>query len=267
MPLLLHRNKKLHYRAEGSGAALVLVHGFAEDSSIWSEQASLAQHCRLLLPDLPGSGGSEADAFSMEDLAEAIKAVLDAEGIERCTLVGHSMGGYAALAFAERWPERLNGLGLFHSTAYADTEEKIATRRKGISFIRERGAAAFLKASIPNLYSPKTREQKPELVEKQVAGATEFGAEALIGYYEAMIARPDHMDVLKEAKIPVLFVLGRNDNAVPLTDGLAQCHVPQCAQVHLLEDAGHMGMRECPGSANEYLNSFLRFVNQRMAAE
>ncbi|RYZ22577.1 MAG: alpha/beta fold hydrolase [Chitinophagaceae bacterium] len=267
MPLLQHRNRKLHYTRNGNGTPLVLVHGFGEDGRIWNEQAPLAAECRLLIPDLPGSGASETGDGTMESLAEAIRAVLDAEGIDKCILVGHSMGGYAALAFAGKWPGRLLGLGLFHSSARADSAEKVVTRRKGIAFIREHGAAAFLKTSTPNLYHPANREGKPGMVEKHLAEATTLEADALVGYYEGMIARPDRTAVLKEAKIPVLFVLGRADNAVPLSDGLAQCHLPATAQVHLLEEAGHMGMRECPEAANEILNTYLRYINQRTAAE
>ncbi|RYY92628.1 MAG: alpha/beta fold hydrolase [Chitinophagaceae bacterium] len=243
---------------------LVLLHGFGEDSRVWDRQAPLAEHCRLLTPDLPGSGNTAApETWSMESLAEAVRDRLDAEGINRCMLVGHSMGGYVALAFAERWPERLLGLGLFHSTSFADTAAKVDTRRKGIDFIRRQGADAFMKTSTPNLYSPATRERRPELIEKSMAEATGMDPDALIGYYEAMIARPDRTHVLKEAEIPVLFILGRHDNAVPLADGLAQCHLPRVSQVHLLEEAGHMGMRECPEQANQHLLTYLRFIHQR----
>ena len=243
---------------------LVLLHGFGEDSRIWEQQQALAAHCRLLTPDLPGSGREAApEQYSMESLAEAIRDRLDAEGVDRCILVGHSMGGYVALAFAERWPERLQGLGLFHSTAYADTPEKVDTRRKGIDFIRRQGADAFLKTSTANLYSPVTREKRPELIEKQLAEATGMRPDALVGYYEAMIARPDRTHVLKEAEMPVLFILGRHDKAVSLADGLAQCHLPRLSQVHLLEQAGHMGMRECPQPANECLLAYVRLTKQR----
>jgi pimeloyl-ACP methyl ester carboxylesterase len=267
MPQLQHQNKKLYYTIEGRGTPVVLLHGFGEDGRIWNEQATLTTHCRLIIPDLPGSGASGAGDPGMEELAAAVLAMLDAEGIGKCILIGHSMGGYAALAFAERWQNRLLGLGLFHSTAFADTEEKIATRRKGIEFIRANSAKAFLKTSIPNLYGPQTKAEQPGLIEQHISEATGFSEDALIGYYEAMIARPDRTHVLKEAKIPVLFVLGRYDNAVSLTDGLAQCHLPEYAQVHLLESAGHMGMRECPEQANNHLINYISFVNQRTAAE
>ncbi|TCJ13381.1 alpha/beta fold hydrolase [Flaviaesturariibacter flavus] len=267
MPLLQHRNRKLHYTTNGAGTPLVLVHGFGEDGRVWNGQAPLAEHCRLIIPDLPGSGASETGDGTMESLAEAIRAVLDAEGVGQCILVGHSMGGYAALAFAEKWPGRLLGLGLFHSTARADSAEKIATRQKGMEFIKTNGAAAFLKTSTPALYHPANRDTKPELIEKHLAEATTSAADALIGYYAGMIARPDRTALLKEVKIPVLFVLGRADNAVPLSDGLAQCHMPSIAQVHLLENAGHMGMRECPELSNKLLTDYVRYINQRTAAE
>lgn len=248
-----------------SSTTLVLLHGFGETSAIWSAQQELAEECRLLTPDLPGTGGTPAPAaYSMESLAEAVKDHLDKEGVERCILVGHSMGGYVALAFAERWPDRLLGLGLFHSTAYADTEARMEMRRKGIDFMRRHGAAAFLKTSIPNLYGPLTRERRPGPLEKHLDEATDLQADALIGYYEAMIARPDRTAVLKEAQIPVLFVLGRHDNAVSLADGLSQCHLPRLSQVQLLEEAGHMGMRECPEQANEHLRTYVRLANRRL---
>ena len=132
---------------------LVLLHGFGEDSRIWDQQQLLATECHLLTPDLPGTRGTAPPpAWTMDALADFVKAQLDREGIEKIVLVGHSMGGYVALAFAERWPERLLGLGLFHSTAFADTEQKKETRRKGIAFIKANGATAFLRTSLPGLY-------------------------------------------------------------------------------------------------------------------
>jgi pimeloyl-ACP methyl ester carboxylesterase len=115
---------------------LVLLHGFGEDNRIWNEQSLLADETILFMPNLAGTGGEPAPAnWSMEEMAEDVRQQLDDAGIDECVLVGHSMGGYVALAFAEKWPERLLGLGLFHSTAFADTQEKKETRAKGIAFI------------------------------------------------------------------------------------------------------------------------------------
>jgi len=266
--ILNRPNGELHYLDEGQGLPLLLLHGFGEDHRIWNEQRALSRRFRLIAPDLPGSGHSPLQPdSSMEGLAGCVLDLLDAEGIDRCVVLGHSMGGYVALAFAEKYPDRLRALGLVHSTAYADTEEKKETRRKAIGFIRSNGAAAFLKTSIPGLYAEKSRQERPDLIEKHLLEATGFGPDTLIAYYEAMIARPDRRELLRNVQFPVLFLLGRHDNAVPLADGLAQCHLPSDSTVFLLEDAGHMGMREYPQLVMQRLEAFAGHINQPPATE
>ena len=147
--------------------------------------------------------------------------------------------------------------GLFHSTAYADTEEKKETRRKGIRFIQEHGAYEFLKTSIPTLYSPGSQETKKELIAEHLAEGHNFSEPALVSYYEAMIARTDRSHILKESINPVLFILGRHDVAVPIDDGLEQCHMPQLSYIHILENSGHMGMVEEPETINQALLSYI----------
>jgi pimeloyl-ACP methyl ester carboxylesterase len=259
------KGKQLYYQCVGEGAPVVLVHGFGEDSSIWNAQAEfLQQQYRVLLPDLPGSGRSELlDDMSMEGLADAVRSVIDAEGLESCVLIGHSMGGYIALAFAEKYKEPLNGFGLFHSSAYADTDEKKATRRKGIAFIKEQGAFAFLKTSLPNLYSPATKEKRPALIEAQLQAMKYISGEALCAYYEAMMQRPERTEVLRQSAVPVLFILGRWDTAVPLADGLAQCRLPKIAYIDVFEESGHMGMAEETERSNAFLNRYLSDIYPR----
>jgi len=171
-------------------------------------------------------------------------------------LVGHSMGGYIALAFAEKYSEYLNGLGLFHSSTYADTEEKKATRRKGIEFINSHGGFEFLKTTVPNLFSPYSKDQMPELIDGFISSLSNFKGDPLVSYYEAMIQRPDRTAVLKKLKIPVLFVAGKYDNAVPLKDSLQQCHLPEISYFHVLENSGHMGMMEEAGKTNDILKKY-----------
>lgn len=140
---------------------LVLLHGFAEDSSLWDRQKEyLKDKFRLIIPDLPGSGNTPLandSATSMEGLAAAVKARLDAENIQQCILVGHSMGGYVTLAFAELYPYTLKAFGLFHSTSYADTEEKKRpSAEKALNSYR-RMAQPPLSASPLRTSSPNTR--------------------------------------------------------------------------------------------------------------
>jgi len=237
----------------------VLLHGFGEDSTVWDfQKVTLQQHFQLIIPDLPGSGRSPLLAdVSMEALADAVYFILKNEGIEHCILIGHSMGGYITLAFAEKYTTLLKGFGLFHSSAFADDAEKITTRKKGIGFIREHGAFNFLKTSTPNLYSPATKEQQPSLIDEQIAASAGFSDKALIAYYEAMIMRPDRTEILRRAAIPVLLILGRHDTAIPLQAGLAQCYLPQLAYIHLLDQSGHMGMHEEPEICGVILTKYL----------
>jgi len=255
--------KTLFYREEGSGLPVVLLHGFAEDGAIWNKQVEqLKSGYRLLIPDLPGSGHSSSltDETSMEKMAEDILLLLDREDIQYCALIGHSMGGYIALAFAEKYPERLVGLGLFHSTAYADTEEKKTVRQKSIEFIRKNSSAAFIRQSIPNLFSADTRNSRPELIRDMIDRYSGFSPDALVYYYEAMIRRPDRTTVLEQLKNPVLFVIGAHDQAVPPLQALQQSHIPALSHIHVLTHSGHAGMLEEPDEANRILQSFLNFV-------
>ena len=164
------------------------------------------------------------------------------------------MGGYISLAFAEKYPELLNAFGLFHSTAYADDEAKKEARRKGIEFIKNNGAAAFIKNTTPNLFSEKTKKENPELVEKLVDQSQNFSSEALIQYYEAMIQRPDRTSVLKSFQKPVLFIIGQTRYCRPLagipgTMSFACCF--SYPHFEKLRPYGHVG-RKRPGDQRFY---------------
>jgi pimeloyl-ACP methyl ester carboxylesterase len=253
----------LYYREEGSGLPVVLLHGFAEDDAIWDNQVSyLSAYCRVIVPDLPGSGRSSdlTSVKGVEALAGSIATLLDQLAVQQCILIGHSMGGYIALAFAEKYPDRLTALGLFHSTAYADNEEKKTGRQKSIEFIRNNGSAAFIRQSIPNLFSGYTREHHPDLIDGIISRYSGFSPYSLIAYYEAMIARPDRTAVLRQFAGPVLFVIGKADAVIPMEQVLQQCHLPAISHIHIIENTGHMGMLEAPGRSNTILHSFLNFV-------
>jgi pimeloyl-ACP methyl ester carboxylesterase len=170
------------------------------------------------------------------------------------------MGGYITLAFAEKREQRLKGFGLFHSSSYADSAEKKETREKGITFIKEHGAFAFLRTSTPNLFGPSTKEQDQALIEGQIELCSGFTDAALITYYRSMMERPDRSEVLKNTSLPVLFILGQHDVAVPLQDGLQQCHLPKLSFVHILEVSGHMGMLEETAKSNTFLNNYFAFI-------
>src|SRR5215213_9392548 len=194
---ILYKGKKMFYRTAGEGTLTILVHGFGEDSTIWENQYNEMKDAKWIIPDLPGSGSSHMiDDMSMEGLAESLKEVIIHETAslffkegepQSVVMIGHSMGGYVTLAFAEKYHHMLKGFGLFQSTAFADNDEKKQARNKGISFIEKHGAYEFLKQSVPNLYSSLTKEKHPTLIENQIALGHNFSGAALVSYYKSMI--------------------------------------------------------------------------------
>ena len=244
---------------------VIFIHGFAEDGKIWKNQIEFLQKDFLLIiPDLPGSGKSindnEKKISTIDDYADCIKAIINEEKISSCIIIGHSMGGYVALAFAEKFLEHLLAFGLFHSTAFADSEEKKTVRRKSIDFINKHGAAAFIKQSMPNLFAESFKHLHPQVIEELIDRYDNFNAASLVSYYEAMMQRPDRTTVLENFKKPVLLIIGEKDNAVPLEQSLKQSHLPQISYIHILENVAHMGMFEETKRVNTLLLSFIKTV-------
>jgi pimeloyl-ACP methyl ester carboxylesterase len=257
---LVYKGHDVCYAVEGDGTPVMLVHGFAEDGHVWNEQVVfLSKHCRLIIPGLPGSGESAYNdqLRSIEDFADCLYAILQEEHIERCIMLGHSMGGYITLAFAEKYPNLLAAFGFVHSTAFADTEEKKQNRLKGINMIEEYGSYAFIKSTTPNLFSVGYKQRFAEKVEALIQNGANFKKEALQQYYYAMMQRPGRSGVLRNSKVPVLFIAGTDDVAAPLNDVLQQVHLPAKAHIHILQNTGHMGMWEATEAVNTYVLQFI----------
>jgi pimeloyl-ACP methyl ester carboxylesterase len=256
----------IHYLDTGRGNTIVLLHGFGENSEIWNRQvAALAKDYRLIVPDLPGSGKSTMLSIpaTIDAYASAIHALLDHLSVDHCIILGHSMGGYITLAYAEAYPEKLLGWGLIHSTAFADTEEKKINRQRGIELMQQYGAFSFLRNTIPNLFAEDFKKQYPHVLHELIEAAKAFSAEACCSYYKAMQERPDRTHVLSGSKTPVLFVLGTEDVAAPLNDVLQQVHLPATAYIHILEHVGHMGMLEATEAVNTHITAFAADIFKR----
>lgn len=258
-------NRRVAYETKGhaGGTPLVLVHGFCEDHSVWAPIQPMLSSSNLLLMDMPGFGQSEPPAKEdMEAYAAAILAVLDAEQIQRCVLVGHSMGGYAALEFAARWPERLAGLGLVHSHPFEDSEERKAARLRGIETLRAGKRDLYVAQLFPNLFAPAFAQEHAGTVNELISNGKKQSAEAIAAALQAMLTRRDHRQTLVEATYPVLFLLGAQDALVPPDLGLKAAMLPQIADVHLLPAVAHMVMFECPTEGASILNAFWGLCHQ-----
>jgi pimeloyl-ACP methyl ester carboxylesterase len=256
-----YQSSQIFYRTIGNGKPVVLIHGFAEDGEVWRNQIEfLKEHFYLIIPDLPGSGKSEMiNDMSIEGMAEVIKELLSfelqkfplqgAEGV----LIGHSMGGYISLAFAEKYPALLSSIALVHSSAFADSEEKKGNRLKSIEFVKKNGAYEFLKAVIFDLFTETWATNNQQTVDLQIEKSKNFADEAIIAYYQAMINRPDRTHVLKNFNKPILFVIGQHDKAVPFEQSMQQCYLPGISYIHILRNSAHMGMFEEADKLNQAL--------------
>lgn len=249
------------WQEEGEGSAVVLIHGFSENANLWHLQTNrLKERYKVIVPDLPGTSAAPLTTpLTIESMADYVYTILLDQDITEAIVIGHSMGGYVALALAEKHPGLIKGLGLFHSTAKADTEEKKENRTKSINLMNQYGAETFLRQTLPNMFSPVTRNKHPELVDACIKMGQECALPALVAYYEAMRERPDRTAVLQQLKVPVLFVVGKDDNAVPPDSILSQITLPHVTNVHIFEAVGHMGMWEVPAASNLILEQFIAF--------
>jgi pimeloyl-ACP methyl ester carboxylesterase len=257
---LIEKDFSLFYRIAGEGETVVLLHGFAEDGSIWDGIATaLRKEYKLIIPDLPGSGRSSGsmENVSMESLADDVNRILVKENIESCFMIGHSMGGYITMAFAEKYAAKLKGLGLFHSTAFADSDEKKAARNKNIEFIKKHGSAKFLEQATPNLFSEYTKKEHPEYVDNLIDKYSNFSAISLVTYTEAMRDRPDRSETLKTFTQPVLLIIGEYDTAIPIEQSLKLCKIADFAYIYIGARSGHMGMLEEPEYCLKAIRDFL----------
>lgn len=261
----LIQGRNICYRVTGTGKPVVLLHGFAEDSTVWKyQEEELSGKFQLIIPDLPGSGRSEMIAdMSIEGMAACMYQLLCIESgndVSEIIMIGHSMGGYITLAFAEKYPAMLGAFGLFHSTAYPDNAEKKIARQRSIEFIRKHGSYAFLQQSTPNLFSEVYRNKNATSITNMIEQYKDFDPTALTAYYEAMIQRPDRTAILRSFNKPILFIAGKMDKAVPFEDSLKQFHLPQLSYIHMLENSAHMGMWEETDKSNAALTGFLQDI-------
>lgn len=263
MPFTKFNQRPVFYQTQGEGFPLVFVHGFCEDSTMWNAFIPpFVETHQVISIDLPGFGRSVVqEEATIYHFAKAIKKVLDDLKITDCIMIGHSMGGYTTLAFAEYFPEMLSGFCLFHSHPFADTEEKKANRRKTIKFIQRHGNAPFLGQMIPSLFSDNFRKEKPDLVAKMIDDATAYPEKGITNALEAMINRPNRANILENSSIPILLIIGKQDNAVPYESSLRMSALANVTDVRILDEVGHMGMFEAREKTQVILRKFIEFVN------
>ena len=250
------------YIQKGKSIPIVFLHGFCEDSSIWFDLLDDFSEINFICIDLPGFGKSETQLdCGIDKMANIVNIILEEHEVEKCILIGHSMGGYVALEFVKSFPTKCIGLGLFHSQPNADTVEKKENRKKSIDFIKKNGSILFVKQLIPKLFAPRFGTKSSFTISKLVLAASKYSSNGIINALEAMIYRTDNQQVINNISIPVLFIVGEYDKAIPSANSYNQLALPGISQIHILDGVGHMGMFEARSKCVKFLKQFFNFVH------
>ena len=229
----------LFHKKSGSGPPIILLHGFCETHDIWDGfSESLATDFSVFSFDLPGFGQSNLiTPLSIDTVAQRLIEELESLKVKHSIIIGHSLGGYVALAMQQAAPELFAGLVLFQSTVFADTEEKKANRNKTIEFVHQYGVAPFVDTFVPNLFHQKEHVAVPVVRDM----ALETSLETLVHYSVAMRDRPARDQI---NAFDMLILAGRFDAIIPISVSEQIAALSGRATLKVLEFSGHMGMLE-----------------------
>ncbi|MEI7896551.1 MAG: alpha/beta hydrolase [bacterium] len=252
--------KNINYTDEGTGKAIVLLHGFTESLKIWTSfSTQLSKKYRVITIDLPGHGKSDSfgAVHTMEMMADVVCAVLKKLRIGKCIMVGHSMGGFVTLSFAAKYPGMLKGFGLFHSHCFADSETDKENRSRTITLV-EQDKFSYVAQFIPGLFPVAVHKKFSRDIERLIQRASKMEKIGVTAALEGMKIRQDQTELLKKTKLPVLFILGLKDPRLLSSRIWDMISLPALSEITLLRECGHMGYIEAPEESFRALTSFVR---------
>ena len=243
---------------------LLLIHGFGEDHCIWKAQIQyLSAFYRIIAPNLPGVHCKPLTIHHSHQpqinlYVEVLHELMHHLHIEQYYVMGHSMGGYIGLAFADYYTNHVMGLGLIHSTTYADSDAKKASRMKVVEFLDEHGTLKYLETATANLFANPFKEQHPDKIQTVIDNASDISKETMMQFVFAMRNRRAHIHMLTQKRIPIWMIVGKEDIAVPFEDSQAQIELLPTKNVLILEQVGHMGMLEATDKVNQAIHQFIQ---------
>jgi pimeloyl-ACP methyl ester carboxylesterase len=254
------KNTSIAYTDIGKGTAIVLLHGFLENQKMWDNYiATFAKRNRVITIDLLGHGETEClgYAHSMEDNAEAVHAVLAELRIRKAILVGHSMGGYVALAFAELYPDFVKGLVLLNSTAKEDNHERKSNRDRAIKAVKQ-SYKGFVSMAVANLFSENNRERLVEEIELVKKEALKTPLQAIVASLEGMKIRKDRSLLFQHGSYLKMLILGEKDPVLGYEETKSQIENTEVQLVSFPD--GHMSHIENQEDLTDVLVSFFKKV-------
>lgn len=246
------------FTVSGAGPAIVWLHGFLESKEIWKKQLTYfnSKFTNICI-DLLGHGktGCCLQEYSMELQAEAVACVLAHLKISSFSIVGHSMGGYVALALAENLEQQVSGIVLVNSTSYSDTEEKKKNRDRAIKII-ETQKDSFVLMGIINLFSKANRELFLEEIKGLIENAQLMSSQSISSALKGMKHRKNRLETLKKYSGKKLIISGINDPILPHKDAVKEANNTQSELLAL--NSGHMSYIEACLELNEGLSRFIK---------
>lgn len=254
---------QLHYFTMGDPAnpAILFIHGYLESAKIWQSFGKLLEKdFFLILPDVPGHGksGILSSTHHMDEMADALDSVISELNVMKLHLVGHSMGGYIALAYREKYYEKLYSCVLFHSTCYSDTPEKKENRKREINLITEGKKELIINTNIPRAFA----DDNLDILREEVEFAKKIGREnpdqGIISLLNGMRSRPERCPLLIDDKIPLLLIAGQKDNYIPMEVMEKMLGLGTNVELKILKNSGHMGFMEEPGVSGNILMDFYK---------
>lgn len=251
---------QLYTRSAGSGVPVVLLHAFPLSSAMWlAQREGLAHSCRVITPDLRGFGGSRLgeDAPSIDAMADDVAGLLDEEGIERAVVGGQSMGGYVTMAFCRRHPDRVLGVILADTKAGADSPQAKANRERVAEAVLADGTGVLVEEVLPTLIGATTKERRA-MVFGRIRGLVQAAPPGAVAWAQrAMAGRPDSFDTLRALKVPVLVVVGAEDELAPPAEAEAMARAVPEGRLAVIPEAGHLSAVEQPEAFNAAVAAFI----------
>ena len=253
------KNANISFSDTGKGVAVVLIHGFLENASMWKEIVpAISKRNRIITIDLLGHGKSDCLGYthSMELFAETVAAVLKHLRIRKCILIGHSLGGYVALAFAEKNPEKIKGLCLMNSTSNEDDEERKALRTRANKMIQT-NFTNMVRMSFANLFGPTSKNIYKKDLALALQEALKTPIQGYIAANEGMKNRPNRNNVLAKNSFKKLIIIGKNDPVLDYQKSLHEGEITN-SEVTVFPN-GHMSHIE---NTNDLKNTLLKFLKE-----
>jgi len=243
---------KVHYETFGTGKeALVFIHGWSCDLSFWARQVGAFPGRAVVAIDLPGHGGSDSPqvSYTADLFARSINAVLEAQGISKAVLVGHSMGTPAVRQFYRLYPEKTLALvavdGSLRAMGGPEQFKALASRYRQPNYKDAIGAA------VDSMLGPSASpELKVAVKQVMVRTPSQVVASAMEGMGDPAVWAPDPI------KVPLLVILAKAPLWTADYEHFVRGLAPQ-VDYHVLEGVDHFLMLERPDEFNALLGDFL----------